>query len=399
MPNKSVYLGLRYVTAAGVTSSLASDVTLGFSATSTARYVIRSQVQGSTLRTKAWLKGSAEPVGWQVTATATQLPNAGRFGVWGYLGSGTNPLSVLVDDVSVSSLGATPTPTPVPTPNPVPTQNPVPPPTLAPAPPPSSARPGESNTGVPAGTPLTVHNGDLTITRSGTVIDRLDIRGLVRVKAPNVTIRRSIVRGGPTPTVGVGLLMLTTAGASNYLVEDVTLAPTTPSPYIDGVKVNQTGTLRRLNISGTVDGVSIYGGTVRVESSYLHSFRRFASDPNQGGKPSHDDAIQVLSGQGHRIVGNTLVGASNAAVMVNQSNGTTTDLWINDNWIDGGGCSVNYSSVGPYKTGLQANGNVFGRSQRVAGCAIIHKAGTSDLIPVGNVWGDTGRAVAISRGS
>ena len=136
-----------------------------------------------------------------------------------------------------------------------------------------------------------------------------------------------------------------------------------------------------------------------MESSYLHDFKHFASDPNQGGKASHDDAIQVLSGKGHRILNNTLQGAYNAAVMINQSTGTTTDLWINNNWIDGGGCSLNYSSNGAFKTGMKANNNRFGRSQRVSGCAIVHKASTSDLVPLGNVWDDNGQAITINRGT
>src|SRR5690606_36358755 len=38
-------------------------------------------------------------------------------------------------------------------------------------------KPGAHNTGVPAGTDLTVHEGDLTITEDGTVVEGLDVRG------------------------------------------------------------------------------------------------------------------------------------------------------------------------------------------------------------------------------
>lgn len=407
MPDKSLYLGLRYVDGTGATTGAGADVRLGFNMSTSTTIQLRSRVEGSTLRARAWMKGTDEPTNWQVSATVTQLGTAGQSGIWSYLGSGTNSMDVLVDDLVVTAVGESPTPTPTPTPTRTPTPTPTPTPTLTPTPTPTptptstvgGARPGSANTGVPAGTALRVHDGDLTITKAGEVVDGLDIRGFVRIKAPNVTIKRSIVRGAGNPTAGIGLIMATTTGANNFIIEDVTLLPTTPSPYIDGIKVNQSGVVRRANISGTVDGISIYGDGLRVESSYLHDFKHFAVDPNQGGKPSHDDAIQVLSGKGHRIIGNTLQGAYNAAVMVNQSTGTTTDLWINNNWIDGGGCSINYSSSGAYKTGMQANSNRFGRAQRVAGCAIIHKASTSDLNPVGNVWDDTGAAVAVTRGS
>ncbi|MGA9146161.1 MAG: PKD domain-containing protein, partial [Candidatus Nanopelagicales bacterium] len=256
---------------------------------------------------------------------------------------------------------------------------------------PAPSKPSAANTGVPAGTALTVQTGNLTITTPGTVIDGKDIRGYVVVKAPNVTIKRSIIRGGEAATSNRPLLAITQAGASNFLVEDVTVTPMNPTPYVNGINVNQSGTIRRANISGTVDGIMIYGSGVRVENSYLHDFVHYLNDPNWGGGPSHDDAIQVQAGTGVQIVGNTLTGAFNAAVMVTQDAGTTKDLAINGNWLDYGGCSINYASNGAYKTGMQANNNRFGRAQRVSGCAIIHNSTKSDLVPTGNVWDDNGQ--------
>ncbi len=238
------------------------------------------------------------------------------------------------------------------------------------------------------------------ISTPGAVVDSLDIQGFVTVKAANVTIRRSIVRGlGPAPSASTGLVKITQAGASGFLVEDTTLVATVPHPNIDGVKVNQAGTFRRVDVSGSVDGILIHGDGVRVENSYLHDFTHFENDPNWGGNPSHDDVIQVQAGRGVRIVGNTLQGAYNAAVMVTQDAGVTNDLHINGNWIDGGGCSLNYASNGAYKTGMQANDNRFGRSQRVSGCAIIHNTAASDLAPTGNVWDDNDQPAGVKRGS
>lgn len=259
--------------------------------------------------------------------------------------------------------------------------------------------PTASNTGVPAGMGLTVHNGDLTITTPGTVIDGRDIRGYVAIKAPNVTIKRSIIRGGAAATVNRALLAMTQSGAGNFLIEDVTIAPTNPSPYINGINVNQAGTIRRADISGTVDGIMIYGSGVRVEASYLHHFTHYVNDPNWNGGPSHDDAIQVQAGNGVAIVGNSLSGAYNAAVMVTQDAGTTSNLSINGNFLDYGGCSVNFGSNGAYKNGMQVNGNRFGRAQRNANCAIIHNSARSDLVPAGNVWDNNSAPVSVTRGS
>jgi nitrous oxidase accessory protein NosD len=245
-----------------------------------------------------------------------------------------------------------------------------------------------------------VYNGNLTVSTPGAVIDGLDIRGFVRVTAPNVTIRRSIIRGPATaPTVNSGLLSIVAAGASGFLIEDVQLLPQVVSGYIDGVKVNQAGTFRRVDISGTSDGMVIYGDGVSVLNSFIHDLVHLESDPAWGGKPSHDDAIQVQAGRNVSILSNTLEGAYNAAVMVTQDVGVTQNLKINENWLDGGGCTLNYKTNGAYKTGMQANDNRFGRVRRVANCAIIHNAAASDLVPTGNVWDDNGQPATIKSGA
>ncbi|HEY3339432.1 MAG TPA: carbohydrate-binding domain-containing protein, partial [Propionicimonas sp.] len=61
--------------------------------------------------------------------------------------------------------------------------------------------------GVPAGTDLKVVNGDITVTKDGTVIDGIDLRGYVIVKADNVTIQNSVIRGGAAATSTKALIM------------------------------------------------------------------------------------------------------------------------------------------------------------------------------------------------
>lgn len=85
--------------------------------------------------------------------------------------------------------------------------------------------------------------------------------------------------------------------------------------------------------------------------------------------------------------------------MVTQDAGTTSNLSINGNFLDYGGCSVNFGSNGAYKNGMQVNGNRFGRAQRNANCAIIHNSARSDLVPAGNVWDNNSAPVSVTRGS
>lgn len=60
------------------------------------RFWIRFQVNGSTLRAKAWQDGTTEPAGWQVETTDTDLTEAGSVGMRSILSSAnTNALPVV----------------------------------------------------------------------------------------------------------------------------------------------------------------------------------------------------------------------------------------------------------------------------------------------------------------
>ncbi len=254
--------------------------------------------------------------------------------------------------------------------------------------------PNSNNTGYIA---LTSHYGDLTITTPNTLIDGLDIHGYVVVKAANVVIRRSIIRGGSAATGNACLSIV--GGGTNYLVEDVTISPEFPNSKQNAINVNQPGILRRLNISGTVDGIMIYGSGVNVQDSYIHDLKVWPTGHSDGG-PTHNDCIQLQAGTGVRIERNSLTGANNAAIMVTQDAGVVKDLVIADNYLDNGGCSINFGSNGAPKTGIVVQNNRFGRNQRNVGCAIIRNATqTPFAVEQGNVWDDNNVATGIKKGA
>lgn len=258
-------------------------------------------------------------------------------------------------------------------------------------------RPDASNTGYLA---LKRWDGDLVITTPGQIVEGLDVHGNVVIKAPNVICRKSIFRGGKPITSGQqGILSIVHAVATNYLVEDITIVPEFPNVRQDGIKVNQAGIFRRINLSGTADGMTIYGSGVKLYDSWLHDFVTYSSDPAQAGGPSHSDAIMVQAGSGVRISGNSISGANNAAVIVTQDAGVTSDLTIENNFIDGGAVSVNVTSGGPYKNLIRVQNNRFGRNQiKYPGGAIMHNSSYSDLVPVGNVYDDDGTPAKILKG-
>jgi len=255
-------------------------------------------------------------------------------------------------------------------------------------------KPSAATTGVPAGTTLRVHRGDLVITKAGTHIDRLDIRGFVVVKAPGVRISRSVIRGGKSPRTAVGLV--TNYGQRDLVIEDSLLKPSYPSVLVDGIK-GWNFTARRVHVVGNVDSIKIHGDNVRVEKSLLENTTWFASDPYQGGKATHNDNIQVMKGRNITIYMNTIRGAQNFAVLGSAGIGDTPNLVIRGNWLDGGHCTVKLQSLKTYRLKVQLAHNRFGPHRKVSYCPV--QAGPQvSLSAWNNLYELNRRPIVIYRG-
>lgn len=258
-----------------------------------------------------------------------------------------------------------------------------------------AARPSAANTGVPPGTTLTQHNGDITITKAGTVLKDLDIHGFVVVEASNVTIESSIVRGGVSH--GDTALVKVVSG-TNVLVEDSELVPEYTSVQIDGIR-GANYTALRLNIHGTNDASKITGDNVTISNSYIHDLPFFPHDPDQGGNPAHNDGVEVFVGKNLHITNNAfdMTSYNNSAMQVKQNLGTVTDLHFTGNYAEGGNCTVNLVNLPkPSMTGIQVDNNRFGRNTSTANCAIFAKYAVT-LTDVNDVWDDTGLPVTLRR--
>ena len=259
----------------------------------------------------------------------------------------------------------------------------------------ATPRPSAANTGVPPGTVLTEHVGNITITKAGTVLKDLDVHGFVVVEASNVTIEDSIVRGGVSH--GDTALVKVVSGA-NVLVEDSELVPEYTSVQIDGIR-GANYTALRLNIHGTNDASKITGNNVTIEDSYIHDLPFFPHDPDQGGNPAHNDGVEIFVGKNLHITGNAfyMTTYNNSAMQVNQNLGVVTDLHFTGNYADGGHCTVNLV-VQPLTsmTGIQVDNNRFGRDTSIANCAIFAKYAVT-LTDVNDVWDDTGLPVTLRR--
>jgi hypothetical protein len=240
-----------------------------------------------------------------------------------------------------------------------------------PAPAPAASAPAKrlyaSQVGVPAGTPLTQHYGNLTITQAGTVIDRMDIHGNVFVKAPNVRITRSIVRGGPS-TYEVGTI--TSTDQPGLVVEDSDLKVAQPSVKMNGIKGNNF-TLRRVHVQGGVDSVIIVGDNVRIESSLLENMNYFDHDPSQNNGPTHNDNIQILKGRNLVITGTTALAANlNFAILAGAEYGDVS-VKIANNYVDGGHCNVKIAVRNGHAGSASVTGNMFGPHIKEPSCPLV----------------------------
>ena len=259
----------------------------------------------------------------------------------------------------------------------------------------STAQPGSTNTGVPAGTTLTTHVGDISVTQAGTVLSGLDIQGSVIIHAANVVIKNSIIRGGAAPTHNHCILVDTDSKGTNLLVQDSELAPTHVNVYQNNF-CGSHFTANRINSHSGVDTMDINGGSVLVENSWFHGTTHYSVDPNHGGGPSHNDAIQVTAGVGIKIINNTISGGSNSALMITQDAGTVSSLTMSANFIGGGSCSIRLDDKPKSgMSGVSLTSNRFSRDQTISGCAVLMTTRIS-YSASGNVWTD-GSAVAIQR--
>ena len=86
----------------------------------------------------------------------------------------------------------------------------------------------------------------------------LDIHGYLRIKAANVTVQNTVVRGRPGLT---GSMALVQASSTGTRIIDSELVASDPTYYIDGI-VGSGFTLTRVNIHGVVDSVKITGDNV-----------------------------------------------------------------------------------------------------------------------------------------
>ncbi len=203
-------------------------------------------------------------------------------------------------------------------------------------------RPTAASTGVPPGTVLTPRTGDIVVTTPGQVLEKLDLRGTIWVRASNVTIRQSRIWGGPIdPNDSPIHVDSTTTGT---VIEDCEIGPDTGADPRRAITGDAHFTVRRVNIHNHQTAVRA-AWDVRIENSYFHHpggpdssgvFSYLPRGPGAIALYCNDIAMGVPAPGTPQQVGN------DAYEGVDQTSTSVplADLVLDHNWFGGGSYAV-----------------------------------------------------------
>lgn len=235
--------------------------------------------------------------------------------------------------------------------------------------------PGPGNTGIPAGTALTVVSGNMTISTANTVIDGKDIRGCVNVTAPGVIIRRSKITCGGFYAV----LHESSSGVPLTITDsEITCGGA-------GTGIGDHGTtVRRVNIHDCENGFDIDDHII-VEDTWIHDLYQ--------NSVAHSDGIQIAVGVEVTIRHNSIFAfAATSAIISHPTN--DVNMLVERNLLAGGAytlyCprdrSVNFQAIdNRFSRVYYPKGGVYGPWTDCEKIAVNR----------GNVWADTGQPLPL----
>jgi hypothetical protein len=248
----------------------------------------------------------------------------------------------------------------------------------------SYAKPGPTNTG-PTNPSILVNRGNITASTAGSVIENVNVSGIIYVNADNVTIRNFRINAQGQP-----FAIRIASGVKGTVIQDGEI-----QNFGSAVCYGFTHYVaRRLNVHHSQGDAFKADSTVLIESCWIHNLGTAAN--------AHADGVQV-SGPGAAgvvIRGNFIdmkynePGSShNAAVFVAANNGYIANVTIEKNWLNGGNYTIfnvwSSSDSYPAPVNTRILDNRFGRDYQYG---VWSLTGTT-VTRSGNVWDDTGVAI------
>jgi hypothetical protein len=257
----------------------------------------------------------------------------------------------------------------------------------------ASRRPSTTTTG--ASGALTA-SGSVTVTRAGAVIENLDVRGSITVRANDVTIRNVRVRAGSSFGITVA------KGVHGTLIDHVDIEMSGDATAAVGglgdhdgshsTKPGDNVTVRYSHLHGNGDGIKAVNFGL-YEHNYIHMRR-------PAGSVRHIDGIQS-SGRSswtarYNWVDQAYSAGFNSAIFVQAYTGSadvpSKNITIANNWVNGALYTIQTEDGKDGRSGLlrniQIDNNVFYREYKYGAYRP-----RGDIRGNGGHWADTGQQV------
>ncbi|MCV9967687.1 hypothetical protein OIU34_38335 [Pararhizobium sp. BT-229] len=220
--------------------------------------------------------------------------------------------------------------------------------------------PDAKSTGLPDGVTLTA-SGDVNVTKAGTVIDALDVKGTIWVMADNVTIQNTRITSTDWTSIWIK------PGITGTVVKDSEIQNVGSSK--DGANgIYGSGTFLRNDIHDVENGINVTGASL-IQDNYIHDMN--APDVRAGtslGGP-HYDGIEINGGVSDvDIRHNTIINENGqtSAVMINNQYGSVSNIQVDGNYLAGGGYTLysdgSHSSADKI-SGVEFTNNELGEGQ------------------------------------
>ncbi|ANY82261.1 hypothetical protein BB934_28440 (plasmid) [Microvirga ossetica] len=166
------------------------------------------------------------------------------------------------------------------------------------------------------------------VTKAGTVLSGLDIKGMVVIRADNVTIQNSKISSDGYSGVKVERGF---KGAS-VINSDIDGMGSTAGSY--GIMGN--GTFVGNDIRGFENGINLTGGSSTVRGNYIHGLQA-------PGSP-HYDGIQSMGGQSDTLIeGNTIRARGTSAIFIDNMFGPVNGVTVRNNYLGDDGQFLGYT--------------------------------------------------------
>lgn len=196
-------------------------------------------------------------------------------------------------------------------------------------------QPTETNTGPTTAVKDLRAIGSTKITKDGAVLENFHLTGTLTIDASNVTIRNFIVNG--SSWYGIQVL----SGAKNAVFEDGEVTGTKSAGIM-----GSNYTARRLHVHHVGKDAIKIGSNIVIESCYIHHVGDPALNPDV-----HADGIQSVGGSNVLIRWNNIdvpIGKdgylNHHAIIIQAQNSPVDAVRIEDNWLNGGGFTVQLRS-------------------------------------------------------